>query len=458
MRYMSSMTVLSAITWLVATSVRGDPFEDDTAGQIAGPAVAAGATEAPKDPFVAGLEKLGGKSVGKGGRGSWSPDGTRIALGKAPFNAGIQVYQVSSGKTIDLVPKGKDPSWSPKDGRWIAYTREVSIDNQTTEEIWLVEAAGGPPRKLAEGVFSTWSADGTTVYFYSRESKQIKAVRADRPNAPPAVVWNVPLDRLPFHWYPAVSPDGRYVAYQGLGRLEVIDLKTFQVIPRCSLEGWRGLLAGWSPDGKRLGFGGFGGEDKGLWVLDVTTGEAKRVLDGWCTLPSWSNDGSKLAFDFRSRIRGYEVWMIDTRALGPLAALVTAKKPAGQQADVPQHPDRQKLQGAWEVVSCRLDGKLLDKAPLSRFTFEGTKVTVAEGSQAVQTEYTLDATKQPKQIVLSSLLGRTGSTVRGVYSVEADTLVICFDPRPGKPAPGELETKPGDGRLLTTLKRVEKKP
>jgi hypothetical protein len=43
--------------------------------------------------------------------------------------------------------------------------------------------------------------------------------------------------------------------------------------------------------------------------------QPRRILIGSCTLPSWSPDGSKLAFDFRSPQRGYEVWMMDAKRL-----------------------------------------------------------------------------------------------------------------------------------------------
>jgi len=40
------------------------------------------------------------------------------------------------------------------------------------------------------------------------------------------------------------------------------------------------------------------------------------------------------------------------------------------------------------------------------------------------------------------------------YSLEGDRLVVCFDSRPGGPAPDALETKAGDDRVLTTLQRL----
>ncbi len=120
----------------------------------------------------------------------------------------------------------------------------------------------------------------------------------------------------------------------------------------------------------------------------------------------------------------------------------------------PRFVERQKLRGAWKVVSCRFDGKSVEKAPLSRFAFGDTEVTVAEETKSIETEYTLDPAKQPKQLVFSGLAGRSGGAVRAIYSWEDDTLVICFHPRPDAPLPGEFETKEGDGRMLATLKRV----
>ncbi len=274
--------------------------------------------EQDSDPYVDEVEKLGGKPLGGGARGSWSPDGTRIAFGRDPFNVGVQIYEVRTGIYTNLVAPGKDPAWSPKDGRFIVYTREVEPAGNlgSREEICLIEAAGGEPRKLAEGVFATWNADGTTVYFYSRPTRQMMSLRIDEAGAEPKVLWKVPWDNVPFHFYPVVSPDGRCVALKDGDEVQVIEMKTGKKLRTFAAEGWRGFLAGWSADGKRVAFGPFGGERGGLWVLDMAGGPARQLLPGWSTLPCWSPDGSKLAFDFRSRVEGYQVWVMDTKVFG----------------------------------------------------------------------------------------------------------------------------------------------
>jgi len=268
------------------------------------------------DPFRGELGMVGGRCIATGARGTWSPDGTRIALGKTPLNSGIQIVHVESGNTTELVDRGKDPAWSPGAGRWIAYACNVQQGAGKRQEIRLVEAVGGAPRRLADGAFPTWSADAKTVYFYSPSTRQIMSVLAEPPNSPPTVVWEVPLEDLPGEWSPAVAPDGRRVVLHGPDRLEIVDMETSETLHTLPLKGWRGMLAGWSADGRRLGFGGLGGEERDLWIFDLTTGKLRRLLSGWCTLPGWSADGTKLTVDFRSSIKGYEVWVIDLKRFG----------------------------------------------------------------------------------------------------------------------------------------------
>jgi uncharacterized protein (TIGR03067 family) len=121
----------------------------------------------------------------------------------------------------------------------------------------------------------------------------------------------------------------------------------------------------------------------------------------------------------------------------------------------PRTVERQKLVGKWKAVRCRFSGKRIDKAPLSQFAFELPTVTVTEGTQSFQAEYTLDLAQRPARMLLSTERAGTTVVLTFIYAVDKEALLICFDPRPGAPVPGEFETRNEDGRLLVTFERVE---
>jgi len=148
-----------------------------------------------------------------------------------------------------------------------------------------------------------------------------------------------------------------------------------------------------------------------------------------------------------------------------------------EEKNEPVFQERQKLQGMWDVVSYKSDGKLLEELPLTRFVFDARRLTVSEAGNSLTTEYTVEVTNGRKELVLGSnlfargggsvsvrglealvqrsgLLGQSFGSVRALYRLEDDTLVLAVDARPGAPAPGELETRQGDKRLLLTLKRT----
>jgi len=239
---------------------------------------------------------------------SWSPDGNQIVYGKTPSGAGLQILTLQTGVTTDLMSFGKDPAWSPKDGGRVAFVGGgPSADD---EEIWLVEATGKNARKIADGGFPTWSADGKTVFFHSRKERKIMAIEPDRADATPTAVCDTSSA-----YYPSVSPDGKRIASQVGTQIVVSDRDTGDAVRKRPLPGWQGLLPGWSPDSKQVGFGSYGGQNQvGLWLLEVDTGRELMVAEGPCTMPAWSKDGSKLAFDLRAP-DGWEIWIVETKVV-----------------------------------------------------------------------------------------------------------------------------------------------
>jgi uncharacterized protein (TIGR03067 family) len=150
------------------------------------------------------------------------------------------------------------------------------------------------------------------------------------------------------------------------------------------------------------------------------------------------NGGNPLAGDIDAQFDFFEV-----------RSLTDAEK------NQPAYLQRKKLQGDWKVVALERSGKPVDDVALSQFAFDAGQVIVTEGAKTLKTEYTLDVSAEPKQLVLAGLFNQRSGPVRAVYSLEGDTLTLCLDPRPGAAPPADLTTEQGDGRLLLTLRRVK---
>jgi hypothetical protein len=101
----------------------------------------------------------------------------------------------------------------------------------------------------------------------------------------------------------AWSPNGDRFAFvvfaRGENRLVVVDSDSGRRLHEFGVEGVGAMThPAWSPDGRYLAFAGQSAGRSDLWLLEVETGEARRLTqDGYSALqPAWSPDGSTLAF------------------------------------------------------------------------------------------------------------------------------------------------------------------
>jgi dipeptidyl aminopeptidase/acylaminoacyl peptidase len=121
-------------------------------------------------PLAGGEPKKIAGAPGYDGGPRYSPDGTRIAF-RAQLRAGyesdrwrLMVYDRASGKTTSLTEAFdrhvEGYAWSP-DSRQIFFT---ATDN-ARDPIYVIDASGGTPRKLADGTFGDLqvSSDGKTL-------------------------------------------------------------------------------------------------------------------------------------------------------------------------------------------------------------------------------------------------------------------------------------------------------
>jgi uncharacterized protein (TIGR03067 family) len=124
------------------------------------------------------------------------------------------------------------------------------------------------------------------------------------------------------------------------------------------------------------------------------------------------------------------------------------------EADEPRFAERRGLAGPWDVVACQIGGKMLEETAFTGFSFSDTRVTVREKQKALELDYALDLSEEPKRLTLSGSLGRGGGPLDCIYSRTGDTLKICLNLQPGMAVPTKFEAGEGDGRMLLTLNRA----
>ena len=240
----------------------------------------------------------------------WSPDGSRIALvSSAGEGAEIYVYWVDEHRFARITQLDRSPrgiAWSP-DGSQIAFSMHVPEDAPTLVKppkkpkgaewaphprvetrlkheadgsgymepgyahLFVVSAEGGLARQVTSGNYQhrgapKWSADGKTLVFesnrvedweYDFRDSEIYAVDVETGDIEPLTSRNGP-DRSP-----AVSPDGRHIAYVGYED----KMQTYQVAR--------------------------------LYVMNADGSDKKEIetgLDRSVSSPVWAPDGSGLYF------------------------------------------------------------------------------------------------------------------------------------------------------------------
>jgi tRNA A-37 threonylcarbamoyl transferase component Bud32/tetratricopeptide (TPR) repeat protein len=268
------------------------------------------------------LAARGRRVVSEGFHPSFSPDGTELAYSRGVLGAsGIEILNLESGRRRLLTVPGKDPAWSP-DGQYILYVRDrqvLSMKELTLpgegahqpwerEEVWIIKADGTErPRFLARGGWPNWSADSRRLYYHSRLDNVVYSISADPNNTNSKEVFACNAR------FPVVSPDEKFVAFEEekSGTLKIVDLADKLVVASWTAPKEKGQsFICWSSDGKRLAIGRYW--DGGLWIYDVDTETATKIVEGsfaWC---DWSAPGtSRMAIE---RVYGpwhHEIWIAD---------------------------------------------------------------------------------------------------------------------------------------------------
>jgi TolB protein len=286
--------------------------------------------------------------VADGASGTTRSSRIALAIERGSLSSLYTVRPNGSGlRRLTVPPTRQDlggdsgPVWSA-DGRSIVFERNLPYWGDDRFRLAVVPAAGGIARRLTSGPYDampTLSPDGRRIAF----------VRLTR-SLPDATVSLYTIDRLGRHATqllsdgldisPAWSPDGKTIAFSRLaGPSLPIEESTLYLadadgsnVRRLGDVPVRGVSPAWSPDGRKLAFVSFADHNGTICPADScpSSGEIYRVNPDGTGLrrltatraddehPSWSPDGSRIAFasGFTLRSQGHPSWLVTVPAGG----------------------------------------------------------------------------------------------------------------------------------------------
>jgi transposase len=246
---------------LEAGSVTGDSFRVAEAG--IGPSVSSDGTLAfglprPGERQLAWVDREGvfRGNIGQPQESMWSPaispDGTRVAVaGSESGRPSIWTHETGreAKSRLTFGDVAVDPAWHPTDGRIAFQTGAWGIA--------AVSADGGDPKVIVDSPMpefnALWSDDGKHFVFsrFGPETKgDVWTLEAGATEPKPVI--NTTFDEM----MPALSPDGRYIAYTSdeTGRIEVFVRSFPSGTGKRQVSFAGGLWPKWNPKGGEIFF------------------------------------------------------------------------------------------------------------------------------------------------------------------------------------------------------------
>ena len=274
---------------------------------------------------------------------SWSPDGTKIA-----FRSDGRVHVMNADGTgrVDLTKDwavywlsfDQSHSWSP-DGTQIAFDYPPLDRADVLAEIYVTNVDGTGQSNLTSGGYDhlpSWSPDGGKIAFTSSRSgsEDIYVMNADGTDQV-NLTNSVGRDMSP-SW----SPDGEKIAFVSerdiYGNREIYVMNTDGTnqinLTNNSGGSWKKSYSygydgspSWSPDGTKIAFVSSRDGNREIYVMNVdSTGKIEHLTRG--ISPCWSPDGTKIAFEaYHNRM---QIYVVNADGTGKSKLLVNGYSPS----------------------------------------------------------------------------------------------------------------------------------
>jgi Tol biopolymer transport system component len=254
------------------------------------------------------------------GAGSFSPDGTQIvydSYGEKGENRDIWlriVGQVEARRLTTDPEADSFPSWSP-DGQQIAFYHHDVGPSGRRRRVFVISPLGGPPRKVSD--FEAYAGGPA----WTNDGRWLAVAKARVGEARPGGIYLVPVaggepraitsPAAPaFDRYPALSPDGRMLAYsrcEGAEGFPACDVYVADLAPDSTPNGAARRLTNqrlnssgltWTRDGRAVVYSA----GDVMWRMTLEGGAAPERLElgGPGYSPAVSRNRDRLAF-VRSR-------------------------------------------------------------------------------------------------------------------------------------------------------------